>query len=38
MKNESQKLDLPTSVICQSGTLPMLSSKVNGPVAHGSTQ
>ena len=39
MKNESQKLhDLPILVICQSGTLPMLSSKVNGPVAHGSTQ
>ena len=39
MKNESQKLDdLPILVICQSGTLPMLSSKVNGPVAHGSTR
>ena len=39
MKNESQKLDdLPILVICQSGTLPMLSSKVNGLVAHGSIQ
>ena len=39
MKNESQKLDdLPILVICQSGTLLMLSSNVNGPVAHGSTQ
>ena len=41
MKNESQKLDdLRILVICQFGTLPMLSmcSKVNGPVAHGSTQ
>ena len=37
MKNESQKLDdLPILVICQSGTLPLLSSKVNDPVAHGS--
>ena len=39
MKNESQKLDdLPILVICQSGTLPMLSSKFSGPVVHGSTQ
>ena len=39
MKNENQKLDdLPILVICQSGTLMMLSSKFNSPVARGSTQ
>ena len=38
-KKESQKIDdLAVLVTCQSGTLAMLSSKVNGPVAHGSTQ
>ena len=35
----SQKIDdLPVSVTCRSGTLVTLSSKVNGPVAHGSTR
>ena len=34
-KEESQKIDdLPVSVTRRSGTLVMLSSKVNGPVAH----
>ena len=33
----SQKIDdLPISATCWSGTLVMLSSNVNGPVAHGS--
>ena len=37
-RKESQKIDnLPVLATCQSGTLAMLSSKVNGPVAHGST-
>ena len=30
--------DLPVIVTYQSGTLVMLTSKVNGPVTHGSTQ
>ena len=34
-KKESQKIDdLPVLATCRSGTLAMLSSKVNGPVAH----
>ena len=38
-KEESQKIDdLPVLATCQYGTLVMLSSKVNGPVAHRSTQ
>ena len=38
-KKESQKIDnLPVLATCRSGTLSMLSSKVNGPVAHGSTR
>ena len=38
-EEESQKIDdLPMLVTCRSGTLTMLSSKVNSPVAHGSTQ
>ena len=37
-KKESQKIDdLPVLASCRSGTLAMLSTKVNGPVAHGST-
>ena len=37
--NEEEKVDnLLVSATCQYGTLAMLSSKVNGPVAHGSTQ
>ena len=37
-KKESQKIDdLPVLATCRSGTLVMLSSKVNGPVAPGST-
>ena len=36
-KKESQKIDnLPVLATRRSGTLAMLSSKVNGPVAHGS--
>ena len=35
-KKESQKIDVLAT--CRSGTLAMLFSKVNGPVAHGSTQ
>ena len=35
-KERSQKIDdLPVLVTCQSGTLVILSSKVNGPVARG---
>ena len=35
----SQKIDdLPILATCWSGTLAMLSSKVNGPVGHGSTR
>ena len=38
-KEESQKIDdLPILATCRSGTLAMLSSKGNGPVAHGSTR
>ena len=38
-EESSQKIDdLPVVATCRSGTLVMLSSKVNGPVAHGSTQ
>ena len=38
-KKESQKIaDLPVLATCRSGTLAMLSSKVNSPVAYGSTQ
>ena len=37
-EEESQKIDdLPVLATCRSGTLAILSSKVNGPVAHGST-
>ena len=37
-EKESQKIDnLPVLVTCRSVTLAMFSSKVNGPVAHGST-
>ena len=36
---ESQKIDdLPVLATCQSGTLAMLSSEVNGPVIHRSTR
>ena len=36
-EEESQKIDdLPVLATCQFGTLVILSSKVNGPVAHGS--
>ena len=38
-KEESQKIDdLPVLATRWSGTSAMLSSKVNGPVAHGSTR
>ena len=38
-EEESQKIDdLPVLATCQSGTLAILSSKVSGPVVHGSTQ
>ena len=38
-KKEDQKIDdLPVLATCRSGTLAMLSSKVNGLVAHGSTR
>ena len=38
-KEESQKIDdLPVLATRQSGTSAMLSSKVNDPVAHGSTR
>ena len=38
-KERSQKIDdLPVLATCQSGTLAMVSSKVNGSVAHGSTR
>ena len=38
-EERSQKIDdLPVLATCRSGTLAMLSSKVNGPVAHGSTR
>ena len=38
-EEESQKIDeLPVLATSRSGTLAMLSSKVNGPVAHGSTR
>ena len=38
-REEEEKIDdLLVSATCQYGTLVMLSSKVNGPVAHGSTQ
>ena len=38
-KPESQKIDdLLVLATCRSGTLAMLSSKVNGAVAHGSTR
>ena len=38
-KKESQKIDnLPVLATRRSGTSAMLSSKVNGPVAHGSTR
>ena len=37
-KTKSQKIDdLPVLATCRSGTSVMLSSEVNGPVAHGST-
>ena len=37
-KKECQKIDdLPVLATCQSGTLAMFSSKVNGPVAQEST-
>ena len=38
-QKECQKIDdLPVLATCRSGTLVMLSSKVNGLVAHGSTR
>ena len=38
-KKRSQKIaDLPTVVTWRSGTSAMLSSKFNGPIAHGSTR
>jgi len=38
-KERSQKIDdLPVLATCRSGTLAILSSKINSPVAHGSTQ
>ena len=38
-RRRSQKIDdLPVLATCRSGTLAMLSSQVNGPVAHGSTR
>ena len=38
-EEESWKIDdLPVLVTCQFSTLVMLSSQVNGPFAHGSTQ
>ena len=38
-KKESQKIDdLTVLKTCWSGTLAILSSKVNGPVGHGSAQ
>ena len=38
-KKESQKIDdLPVLATRRSGTSAMLSSEVNGPVAHGSTR
>ena len=38
-KQKSQKIDdLPVLATCQSGTLEILSSKVNGPVSNGNTQ
>ena len=37
-KEENQKIyDLPVLATCRSGTSVMVSSKVNGPVAHGNT-
>ena len=37
-KEESQKInDLSVLATCQSGTSAMLSSEVNDPIAHGST-
>ena len=36
---ESQKIaDLPVLATCLSGALAMLSSEVNGPITHRSTQ
>ena len=38
-QSESQKIDdSPVLATCQSGTSAMLSSEVNGPIAHGSTR
>ena len=38
-RRTSQKIDdLPVLATCRSGTSPMLSSEVNGPIAHGSTR
>ena len=38
-EERSQKIDdLPILMSCHSGTLAMLSSTVNGPVAHESTR
>ena len=38
VSERSQKIDdLPILATCRSGTLAILSSKVNGPVAHGNT-
>ena len=39
-KDEERKKidDLPVLATCRSGTLAILSSEVNGPVAHGSTR
>ena len=39
LTEESQKIDdLPVLATHRSGTAAMLSSKVNGPVAHGNTR
>ena len=39
LKESSQKIDdLQVLAMCWAGILAILSSKVDGPVAHGSTQ
>ena len=38
-EEESQKIDdMPVLATCRSGTSAMLSSEVNGPIAHGSAR
>ena len=37
-ERKKSKDNLPVLTTCWSGTLVMLSSKVNGPIAHGSTR